>query len=78
MILDNLPVLRAWLLDGRMAALGVIDRSEAERQLTHETLLWQGRYSTLVVAAAYEGWIRAWEDRLGPAARRPPADRSPP
>lgn len=78
MILDNLPVLRAWLLDGRLAALGVIDRTVAEDQLTHETLLWRGRYSTLIVAAAYEGWIRAWEDRLGPAARRPPAARTPP
>ncbi|WP_309630153.1 asparagine synthase C-terminal domain-containing protein [Brevundimonas sp.] len=78
MILDNLPVLRSWLLDGRLAALGVIDRTVAEEHLTHETLLWQGRYSTLFVAAAYEGWIRAWEDRLGPAARRLPAGRTPP
>ncbi len=70
MVLDNLQVLRPWLLDGRLAALGVIDRVAAEQELTHEALLWRGRYSTIMVAAAYEGWVRAWEGRLGPVSRR--------
>jgi asparagine synthase (glutamine-hydrolysing) len=61
-------VLRPWLLEGRLAALGVIDRDAVERQLAHETLVWQGRYSTIMVAAAFEGWLRAWEARLGPAS----------
>jgi asparagine synthase (glutamine-hydrolysing) len=69
-IFDNLKVLRPWLLEGRLAALGVIDRVGAEQQLTHEALLWRGGYSTIMVAAAYEGWVRAWEGRLGPASRR--------
>ncbi len=68
MILNNLDVLRPWLLEGRLAALGVIDRDAVERQLAHETLVWQGRYSTIMVAAAFEGWLRAWEARLGPAS----------
>ena len=70
MILDNLDVLRPWLIEGRLAALGVIDPEAVDRQLTHETLLWQGRYSAIMVAAAYEAWVRAWEARLGPAVPR--------
>lgn len=67
MILDSLPVLRPWLIEGRLAALGVIDRAAAERELTREALVWRGRYSTIIVAAAFESWVRAWEDRLSPA-----------
>lgn len=65
MILDGLDVLRPWLLDGRLAALGVIDRAEAEAGLTREALVWHGRYSTIMVAAAFEAWVRTWEARLG-------------
>lgn len=68
MILDNLAVLRPWLLDGRLAALGVLDRDAADRLLTRESLIWRGSYSTIIVAAAFEGWVRAWERRLPPAA----------
>ncbi|HWQ85385.1 asparagine synthase C-terminal domain-containing protein [Brevundimonas sp.] len=68
MILDNLAVLRPWLLDGRLAALGVLDRDAADRLLTRESLIWRGSYSTIIVAAAFEGWVRAWERRLPPPA----------
>lgn len=64
MILDNLAVLRPWLLDGRLAALGVLDRDAADHLLTRESLIWRGAYSTIIVAAAFEGWVRAWERRL--------------
>lgn len=68
MILDNLAVLRPWLLDGRLAALGVLDRDAADRLLMRESLIWRGSYSTIIVAAAFEGWVRAWERRLLPPA----------
>ena len=64
MILEGLDVLRPWLLEGRLAALGVIDRAEAEAGLTREALVWHGRYSTVMVAAAFESWVRSWEKRL--------------
>lgn len=64
MILEGLDVLRPWLLDGRLAALGVIDRAETEAGLTREALVWHGRYSTIMVAAAFESWVRSWEKRL--------------
>jgi asparagine synthase (glutamine-hydrolysing) len=66
LILDNLAFLRGWLLDGRLAALGVIDADAADRALTREALVWRGGSSAIMVAAAFEGWVRTWERRLGP------------
>lgn len=67
MILNNLDVLREWLIGGRLADLGIIDRAAAERELIPEALIWRGRYGTIMAAAALEGWVRNWERRLGSA-----------
>ena len=64
MLLENLNVLRPWLMEGRLAALGIIDRRAVDKQLTRERFLWRGRYSAIMVAAAFEGWVRAWDARL--------------
>ncbi|EGF94507.1 asparagine synthase [Brevundimonas diminuta] len=66
MIHDSLDVLRPWLIDGRLAALGVIDAAATDRELTRETLLWRGKYSTIILAAAFEAWVRTWEGLVGP------------
>jgi asparagine synthase (glutamine-hydrolysing) len=66
-VLRDLPVLRPWLLDGRLAALGLIDRVACEAALSRESLIWKGGYGAIIVTAAFEGWLRAWERRLGPA-----------
>ncbi|VDC50074.1 asparagine synthase-related protein [Brevundimonas mediterranea] len=66
MIAGGLDALRPWLLDGRLAAEGVIDRAAAESLLTPESLIWRGGYADIMNAAAFEGWVRAWEARLGP------------
>lgn len=68
MILGGLDVLRPWLIEGRLAALKVIDPEAADRALTREALVWGGRYSTIMVAAAFESWVRRWEARLNPAS----------
>lgn len=77
MIVDNLAMLRPWLMEGRLAANGVIDPAAADAELTRERFLWRGRYSAIMVAAAFEGWARAWERRLPPpsatTAASPPA-----
>ena len=65
-ILDGLDVLRPWLIEGRLAALGVIDRAATETELTREALIWRGGYSTIMIAAAFESWVRNWERRLTP------------
>jgi len=68
LIVDNLDILRPWLIDGRLAALGLIDRATAETELTPEALIWRGQHSVILGIAALEGWTRLWEDRLGRAA----------
>lgn len=65
MILDSLDMLRPWLIDGRLAAAGIIDRRAAEAALNPETLMWRGGYSAIIRAAAFEGWLRVWSRRLG-------------
>lgn len=66
MIADGLDALRPWLLDGRLAAMGLIDRPAAEALLTRESLAWRGGYVDIMTTAAIEGWVRAWETRLQP------------
>lgn len=75
MILDNLAFIRPWLIEGRLAALGILDPAIAEIELTPETLMWRGRYAPLMAAIAFEGWVRAWERRLAPS--RPALRRHP-
>lgn len=77
-VLDHLDFLRAWLMEGRLAALGVIDIEGTSRLLTRESLIWRGRYGPVLTAAAFEAWVRVWERRLAspspplrPAGSRP-------
>ncbi|WP_322621654.1 asparagine synthase-related protein, partial [Leptospira borgpetersenii] len=65
-VLDHLDFLRAWLMEGRLAALGVIDIEGTSRLLTRESLIWRGRYGPVLTAAAFEAWVRVWERRLAP------------
>lgn len=67
MIHANLDFLRPWLIEGRLAALGVIDADAADSELTREALLWHGNYGALILAAAFEGWVRVWEGLLDPS-----------
>jgi asparagine synthase (glutamine-hydrolysing) len=69
MIAANLAVLRPWLLDGRLAAEGLIDRDEVAPRLSADSLIWKGGYSEIMVAAAMEGWVRTWEARLSSPPR---------
>lgn len=64
MIAGGLDVLRPWLLEGRLASRGLIDRGTAESLLTPESLIWRGGYADIMTVAAIEGWVRAWEARL--------------
>jgi len=67
MIADGLDVLRPWLLEGRLADMGLIDRPATEALLTRESLAWRGGYVDVMVTAAIEGWVRAWARRLSGA-----------
>jgi asparagine synthase (glutamine-hydrolysing) len=65
-VLDHLDFLRTWLMEGRLAALGLIDVEGTNQLLTRESLIWRGRYGPILTAAAFEAWVRVWERRLAP------------
>lgn len=64
LIADALDLLRPWLLEGRLADMGLIDRERAGAALTRESLAWRGGYVDIITTAAIEAWVRAWERRL--------------
>jgi asparagine synthase (glutamine-hydrolysing) len=64
MVLSSLDVLRPWLLDGKLAASGLIDRTRTEAALTEESLMWKGQFGAIIRAAAFEGWLRVWSGRF--------------
>lgn len=68
MIADSLDVLRPWIIEGRLAGEGLVDRAAAEQILTRESLIWRGGYAVIMATAAIEGWVRTWEARLRPPA----------
>jgi asparagine synthase (glutamine-hydrolysing) len=70
----SLEVLRPWLLDGRLMSAGLLDRTATQTLLTRESLMWRGHSAEIMVAAAFEGWLRAWEPRLS----KPQRTRAPP
>lgn len=69
LLAQSLPVLRPWLLDGRLAREGLLDVTVLEQTLKPEVLLWRGGFGEIMIAAAMEGWVRVWEDRLSQAAK---------
>jgi asparagine synthase (glutamine-hydrolysing) len=64
---QNLPFLKSYLLDGRLAAERIIDRGVMEARLQEDVLRWQGGASEILASVSLEAWVRRWE------ARRPPA-----
>lgn len=63
MILRSLPALRGYLLDGRLADQGVLDRAEAEALLDPDQLIHVGDYPRLFEILALEAFVRHWEAR---------------
>ncbi|QTC90316.1 asparagine synthase-related protein [Brevundimonas goettingensis] len=69
LLAQSLPVLRPWLLDGRLAREGLLDVATLDQTLKSEVLLWRGGFGEIMTTAALEGWVRVWEDRLDQAAQ---------
>ncbi|ADG11018.1 lasso peptide isopeptide bond-forming cyclase [Caulobacter segnis] len=59
------PFLRGFLLEGRLAARGLIDRDELAAALEPEAIVWKDASRDLLTAAALEAWVRHWEARIG-------------
>jgi asparagine synthase (glutamine-hydrolysing) len=60
----GLDAVRPFLLEGRLAAEGIIDRSVLEPMLTVDRLIWRGGVGQIMLAAVFESWVRTWEARL--------------
>jgi len=62
----SLGVVRPWLLEGRLAAAGLVDRPKLDGLLREDSLIWRGGVGEIMIAAAMESWVRTWEARLAP------------
>lgn len=71
MVARNLDLLRPFLLEGRLARAGLLDRAAFDTALTYDSLVWQGTYGTIMATATIEGWVRHWEERLRPGRSSP-------
>jgi asparagine synthase (glutamine-hydrolysing) len=59
--------LRAYLLEGRLAARGLIDVVDLHAALEPEALVWKDASREILTAAALEAWVRHWERRISEA-----------
>lgn len=62
------PFLRDFLLDGRLAARGLIDAGELAAALEPEALVWKDASREILTAATLEAWVRHWEGRIAAGA----------
>lgn len=59
----NLDFLRSYLLEGELAAAGLLPQGLAD-ETTREALVWQGGFARLVTLALTEAWLRRWQARI--------------
>ncbi len=63
----NLPFLTAFLMEGRLAHHGLIDRARLEPLLSRDELIWFDHSGELTIAVILEAWVRHWEASLASA-----------
>ena len=59
----NVPLLRDFLLDGRLVAQGVLERADLEAVLSPEVLIFRNAYAEILTATVLEAFARYWEGR---------------
>jgi asparagine synthase (glutamine-hydrolysing) len=72
----SLDFLRPFLLDGRLAAEGLIDAERLEAALSVDAMVWKDATVEILAAATLEAWVGHWEERIA-AARRQGAEGAP-
>ena len=65
----SVPFIRDFLLDGRLATAGVLDREALAPMIDPEFLMQYDCYTKLISAIIVEHWARVWSDRLTPIVR---------
>lgn len=61
---QSLPAVRSFLLEGRLAEAGLLDRAALDEALSPEQLIWTSVLSETFVLLAVEAWARRWTERL--------------
>lgn len=61
----SLSAIRPFLLDGQLAAHGVLDSSVLRRWLDESQLREQGGYGDLLQLLSFEAWARRWGEPVG-------------
>ncbi len=71
--------IRPLLLEGELAAAGVVDQAGLDAVLTPEALIWRAGYGAIINLLMLELWVRAWTERLASlrAVRRPGSPSGP-
>ena len=60
----SLPDIVPLLLEGRLAAMGLLQAEPLKDRLSVEHLIWHGGYGDIVNLIMTELWVRAWERRM--------------
>jgi asparagine synthase (glutamine-hydrolysing) len=69
-IAEGLEAITPFLLNGRLAAQGLIDRERLQARLQVEALAHEGKYGEILDLLAIEAWVRHWDARSArPAAK---------
>jgi asparagine synthase (glutamine-hydrolysing) len=64
---ESLAFLRPFLMEGRLAAQGLIDPARLEAILHRDELIWFDHSGELTLAVILEAWVRHWEAALSAA-----------
>jgi asparagine synthase (glutamine-hydrolysing) len=67
-LVASLGYLRPLLLEGRLAAQGLIDRTAVDEALTLDAMIWKDTTVDVLAAATLEAWVRHWEGRIASRA----------
>lgn len=67
-VADSLGFLRPYLLQGDLAAQGLLDRERFDAMMTLESLIWRGDSPAIMSAVTVEAWVRCWSRRAARSA----------
>lgn len=59
-IMNGIPELRPFVLEGQLAQRGYIDRAKLEAALTADVLIWKAVYGDVMLLVMIEAWVRGW------------------
>ena len=63
-IAENLPFLRAYLLEGVLVDAGVLDRKALDGALSADALIYDSQSPILMTSMAVESWVRHWQTQV--------------